>query len=158
LADSGNGAMLSSTPALENDVKLKLLLVRFITACLATTAAFARADGVAEPALIRKTAGVEISHVELLDLTPWAYDAKGRQLRIRKFVIQPGGVIGVHSHDDRPDASYLVQGELVEYRQGGYVNHRAGDTVHTAGKGVTHWVANEGTVPAVLIVVDVFKP
>ena len=150
--------MSSFTLALENHVKLKLLLVRLIPACLAATAAFASADCVAQPAPIRETAGVEISQVELLDLTPWAHDAKDRQLRIRKFVVQPGGVIGVHSHDDRPDASYLAKGELVEYRQGGYVNHRPGDTVHTAGKGVTHWVANEGAVPAVLIVVDLFKP
>jgi quercetin dioxygenase-like cupin family protein len=38
------------------------------------------------------------------------------------------------------------------------VKRRPGDTVHTAGKNVIHWVANEGNVPAVLVVVDVFKP
>ena len=27
----------------------------------------------------------------------------GRQLRIREFTIQPGGVLAVHNHDDRPD-------------------------------------------------------
>ena len=133
-------------------------IARFLSACLATGAVFASAQGAAQPAAIRESKGVEISHVESLDLAPWAQDAKGRQLRIRKFVVQPGGVIGMHSHDDRPDASYLVQGELVEYRQGGEVNRRPGDSVHTAGKGVTHWVANEGKVPAVLIVVDFFKP
>jgi quercetin dioxygenase-like cupin family protein len=85
-------------------------------------------------------------------------DSKERQLRIRKLTIQPGGVIGIHSHDDRPDGSHLVQGELTEYRAGGYVKRRAKDTVHTAGKNVTHWVANEGSIPAVLIVVDVYKP
>jgi hypothetical protein len=30
--------------------------------------------------------------------------------------------------------------------------------VHTSGKNLTHWVVNEANVPAVLIVVDVFKP
>ena len=141
-----------------NDVEPKPLLARLMPAWLAVTAVFVSAGGVAQPAPVRETKGVEISHVESLDLTPWAQDAKGRQLRIRKLVIQPGGVIGVHSHDDRPDASYLVQGELTEYREGGYVKRRPGDTVHTAGKNVTHWVANEGNVAAVLIVVDVFKP
>ena len=150
--------MLYTTLVLENDVEPKLLMMRFIPACLAVAALFASAKGVAQPAPIRETKGVEISHVESLDLTPWAHDVKGRQLRIRKLVFQPGAMVGLHSHDDRPDASYLVQGELTEYREGGYVKRRPGDTVHTSGKNVTHWVVNEANVPAVLIVVDVFKP
>jgi quercetin dioxygenase-like cupin family protein len=101
--------------------------------------------------------GVQISAPESLDLQPWAGDMKGRELRIRKIVFQPGGIIEVHSHDDRPDASYLVQGELTELRAGGFIEHRPADTFHTAGKNVTHWVENRGTTPAVLIVVDIFK-
>jgi quercetin dioxygenase-like cupin family protein len=134
------------------NVRTKHLLLSSLLAA----ASFAGA-ALAQPEPVRESKGVAISHIESLDLAPWANDAKDRQLRIRKFVIQPGGVIGVHSHDDRPDASYLVQGELVEYREGGFAERRPADTVHLAGK-VTHWVANEGTVPAVLIVVDYFKP
>jgi quercetin dioxygenase-like cupin family protein len=119
---------------------------------------FSARHAIADATPVRETTGVEISHVESLDLTPWAGDVKGRQLRIRKLTIQPGGVIAIHTHDDRPDASYLVQGELTEYRAGGYVKRRAKDTVHTAGKDVTHWVANEGNIPAVLVVVDVYRP
>src|ERR1051326_2341036 len=95
----------------------KVLLVRFVPACLVVAAFFASASAAAQPAPIRETKGVEISHVESLDLTPWAQDVRGRQLRIRKLVFQPGAVVGLHSHDDRPDASYLVQGELTEYRE-----------------------------------------
>jgi quercetin dioxygenase-like cupin family protein len=107
---------------------------------------------------IQESKGVAISHIESLDLAPWADDMKGRQLRIRKVTVQPGGVVGVHSHDDRPDASYLVQGSLTEYRAGGFRKERGPDTEHTAGKNVTHWQVNEGSVPAVLIVVDVYNP
>src|SRR6476620_9992075 len=59
--------------------------------------------------------GVKIGDAVVLDLAPWAEDMKGRQLRIRRFDIAPGGVIGIHSHDDRPDVSYLVQGNLIEH-------------------------------------------
>ena len=128
------------------------------TVLVAGTTIFAFGQAVADATPVIETRGVEVSHVESLDLAPWSRDISGRLLRIRKFTIQPGGVIGIHSHDDRPDASYLVQGELTEYRAGGYLKRRADDTVHTAGKGTTHWVANEGKVPAVLIVVDVYKP
>lgn len=100
----------------------------------------------------------KVSEPVLLDLAPWAADMNGRQLRIRRFDIEPGGILGIHSHDDRPDVSYLVQGVLTEYRAGGFRESRASATLHAAGKGVTHWVENSGSVPAVLIVADVFKP
>jgi quercetin dioxygenase-like cupin family protein len=83
---------------------------------------------------------------------------KGRQLRIRRLEIAPGGVIAIHSHDDRPDVSYLAQGSLTELRSGGFLEPRGSDTLHAAGKGVTHWVENRGSIPAVLIVADLFKP
>src|SRR6266576_3422887 len=59
---------------LENHVEPKLLPVRFMPACLAVTALFASASAVGQPAPIRETKGVEISHVDSLDLTPWAHD------------------------------------------------------------------------------------
>jgi quercetin dioxygenase-like cupin family protein len=102
--------------------------------------------------------GVKIGDPVALDLAPWAGDMKGRQLRIRRFEIEPGGVIGIHSHDNRPDVSYLVQGTLTESRSGGFSEPRASDTLHAAGKGVAHWVENKGSIPAVLIVADIFKP
>jgi len=77
---------------------------------------------------------------------------------MRLITLEPGGVIGIHSHDDRPDVSYLVQGTITEFRSGGFSESRAGDTLHAAGKGVTHWVENKGSTPAVLIVADIFKP
>ncbi len=76
----------------------------------------------------------------------------------RVLGIAPGGVIGVHSHDDRPDVSYLAQGNLTELRADGFVEQRPGDSLHAAGKGVTHWVENRGSTPAVLIVADILKP
>jgi quercetin dioxygenase-like cupin family protein len=106
----------------------------------------------------RGNTGVTIGEPVVLDLAPWAGDMQGRQLRIRRFEIQPGGVIGLHSHDDRPDVSYLAQGNLVEYRAGGFAEPRASDSLHAAGKGVTHWVENKGSTPAVLVVADIFKP
>jgi len=124
------------------------------------TAAFVSASGAAsaQPEPIQETKGVEISHEEAIDLAPWANDMNGRRLRIRKVTIQPGGIVGVHSHDDRPNASYLIQGSLTEYRTGGFRQERGPDTEHTAGKNIVHWQVNEGRVPAILIVVDVYKP
>ena len=106
----------------------------------------------------KESTGVKIGDPVVLDLAPWAGDMMGRQLRIRKLDIAPGGVIGIHSHDDRPDVSYLVQGTLTERRAGEFLESRASDTLHAAGKGVTHWIENRGPAPAVLIVADIFRP
>jgi quercetin dioxygenase-like cupin family protein len=124
---------------------------------LAIVAAFGVGTVVGEQAPPRENKGVQISEPDTLDLEPWSHDMQGRQLRIRKLTIEPGGVLGIHSHDDRPDVSYLVQGSLTEMRAGGFVKQRAGDTLHSAGKGVTHWVENRGNTAAVLIVADVIK-
>ena len=106
----------------------------------------------------KESTGVKIGEPVTLDLTPWAGDMNGRQLRIRKLEIEPGGVIGIHSHDDRPDVSYLAQGTLTELRSGESSQSRASDTLHAAGKGVTHWVENRGSTRAVLIVADIYRP
>jgi quercetin dioxygenase-like cupin family protein len=126
--------------------------------CLvAVVLSFGVGEVIGEQAPPTANKGAQVSAPDAIDLAPWADDMKSRQLRIRKFTIEPGGVLGIHSHDDRPDVSYLVQGTLTELRAGGFVHERASDTFHTAGKGVTHWVENRGTTTAVLIVADILK-
>jgi quercetin dioxygenase-like cupin family protein len=120
--------------------------------------AFAVGTAVGESEPPKGNTRAKVSEPLLLDLSPWAADMNGRQLRIRRFDIEPGGILGIHSHDDRPDVSYLVQGTLTEYRAGGFREPRASETMHAAGKGVTHWVENSGRTPAVLIVADLFRP
>ena len=119
--------------------------------------AFGLGTVLGESAPPTQSKGVRVSEPVMLDLGPWKDDMQGRQLRIREFDIEPGGVIAIHSHDDRPDVSYLAQGQLTEFRAGGFRQPRAAGNLHEAGKGVTHWVENTGTTPAVLIVADIFK-
>ena len=40
---------------------------------------------------------------------------KDRQMRIRRLVVQPGGVVPWHSHEDRPALIYIVSGTIQEY-------------------------------------------
>src|SRR6516162_962728 len=39
----------------------------------------------------------------------------GRLFRLRRLVIQPGGVVPWHSHGDRPAIIYIERGEVTEY-------------------------------------------
>jgi quercetin dioxygenase-like cupin family protein len=92
-----------------------------------------------------------------IDLSTEIEGLAGRQLRGRLITIEPGGRAGWHSHKDRPTLEYVLQGNIVEIRNGVEVPHAAGDMV-LATHEVSHWWENRGTVPVVLLPVDIFKP
>ena len=81
----------------------------------------------------------------------------GRLLRTRRLVIQPGGIVPLHSHKDRPALIYTVSGSITEYSSACAVpiNHKAGDLSREAD-GLSHYWINHGKVPAVVLSSDVF--
>jgi quercetin dioxygenase-like cupin family protein len=80
----------------------------------------------------------------------------GRRLRLRRLVIQPGGVVPWHSHADRPALIMTVSGSITEYRSTCAVGieHPAGDVAREE-TGYSHWWKNNGKVAAVLIAADI---
>ena len=82
----------------------------------------------------------------------------GRQLRTRRLVVQPGGIVPVHSHADRPALIVVVSGAITEHRSDSVtpVEHRAGDISREAD-GISHYWINHGSEPAVLLSSDVFN-
>ena len=102
--------------------------------------------------------GVTVGPATFLDLPQELDSLEGRQLRLRVVTIEPGGFVANHSHKGRPTVAHLVSGVLTERREGDWVKvHQPGES-WTEGKDVTHWAENKGTVPTVVIAVDVFKP
>jgi quercetin dioxygenase-like cupin family protein len=81
----------------------------------------------------------------------------GRQLRTRRLVVQPGGIVPLHSHKDRPALIYTLSGSITEYSStcSAPIEHVAGDISREAG-GLSHYWINHGNVPAVLLSSDVF--
>jgi quercetin dioxygenase-like cupin family protein len=81
----------------------------------------------------------------------------GRQLRTRRLVVQPGGIVPIHSHKDRPALIYTVSGSITEYSSmcRSPIQHNAGDISREAD-GLSHYWINHGKVPAVLLSSDVF--
>ena len=81
---------------------------------------------------------------------------KDRELRLRKLVIQPGGVVPWHSHNDRPALIYIIEGEIIEY-----ASNCAGPIVHKAGEvaretfGTSHWWKNLGEKTVTLLSFDI---
>ena len=87
------------------------------------------------------------------------YGAKGRALRMRRLVVQPGGVVPWHSHEARPANILVVSGQITEYRSSCSVPilHRAGEVTQESGM-LSHWWKNNSKKPAVLISSDVLPP
>lgn len=93
-----------------------------------------------------------------IDLTQ-EYGVPGRLLRMRKLVIQPGGIVPWHSHAERPANIYVIEGEIVEHRSNCAVPivHKTGEVVAEEGM-IFHWWKNEGSKPAVLLSADLLPP
>ncbi len=79
-----------------------------------------------------------------------------RQLRTRRLVVQPGGIVPMHSHVDRPALIYTVSGQITEYRSDCVVPilHKAGEISREAD-GISHYWINRGKTAAVLLSSDV---
>jgi len=79
-----------------------------------------------------------------------------RDLRLRRLVLQPGGIVPMHSHVGRPALIITVKGEVSEYRSTCAVPivHKAGEVSMESG-GISHWWKNTGKVPAELLSADV---
>jgi quercetin dioxygenase-like cupin family protein len=87
------------------------------------------------------------------------YGVPGRNLRMRRLVVEPGGVVPLHSHSERPANIYVVSGAITEYRSTCAVGvlHRAGDVVAEQGDVSHYWRNNTGR-RAVLISADIPPP
>ena len=100
--------------------------------------------------------GVTDNVLSSIDLGQEMLQAEGRKFRLRQLVIEPGGVVPWHSHDDRPAIIYIVSGTVEEYASTCAVPivHKAGD-VAPETKGTAHWWKNTGSETAVLLSADI---
>lgn len=100
--------------------------------------------------------GVTDTTLGAIDLGKEQAKITGRELRLRKMVIQAGGVVPWHSHDDRPAVIYVAEGEIVEYASNCAVPivHKAGET-RKETLGTSHWWKNHTNAQVTLFIGDV---
>ena len=115
------------------------------------------ADGKGQAMVSHGAKGVTDMVRATTDLAKEPVALNGRLFRLRELNVEPGGIVPWHSHNERPAMIYIVSGEIMEYASSCAVPivHRAGD-VAPEKNGTSHWWQNTGTVPAVLISVDLF--
>ena len=93
-----------------------------------------------------------------IDLGAEKVALKGHNMRVRKLVIQPGGIVPWHSHAARPALIYIVSGEIREFASNCAVPiiHKAGEVARETSA-TSHWWRNLGKVPVVLLSFDILK-
>jgi quercetin dioxygenase-like cupin family protein len=93
-----------------------------------------------------------------IDLASEPGGVRDRLFRLRQLVIEPGGEVPWHSHDDRPALIYIVSGEVTEYASNCEIPivHKAGEVAEET-KGTSHWWKNTGKTTAVLISADLLR-
>ena len=126
----------------------------FATPALAGQCATPGTNALADAPTMPK--GVSDTVIGSVDLGP-EISVNGRQLRTRRLVVQPGGVVPVHSHKDRPALIYTLSGSITEHSStcSAPIEHKAGDISREA-EGLSHYWINHGNEPAVLLSSDVF--
>src|SRR5262249_60105858 len=62
-----------------------------------------------------KAVGVTDTTLGSIDLGKEKAKIANRELRFRKLVIEPGGIVPWHSHADRPALIFAQQAEIIEY-------------------------------------------
>lgn len=121
-------------------------------------AAAAAGSGAAAPAgAATAPKGVTDTVLASIDLAREAANIEGRLFRLRRLVVEPGGVVPWHDHGNRPALIYVVSGEIAEYANTCSVPimHRGGE-VAMESRGLGHWWKNTGRETVVLLSADLF--
>jgi len=120
--------------------------------------AFSLGTAVGQQSPPKDNKGLAVEKTVTLDLGGEIEGMQGRQLRLRVLNLEPNGVIGIHSHKDRPAVAYILQGTLTEHRDGGATKDHSKGELLSVGKDTTHWEENKGKTPVVLVAADILKP
>jgi quercetin dioxygenase-like cupin family protein len=81
----------------------------------------------------------------------------GHVLRMRRATYAPGASIPMHSHKDRPEVGFVIEGTLTNTLKGQSPTQLAAGTAMLNGPEVEHEPANETSKPVVTLTVDLIK-
>jgi quercetin dioxygenase-like cupin family protein len=115
------------------------------------------AEGKGQQMSSAPASGVTDTVIATNDLAQQGIGINDRLFRLRRLVIQPGGVVPWHSHGDRPAIIYIISGQITEY-----ASTCAVPVVHKAGEATpemhatSHWWKNDGNQPVELLSADLF--
>lgn len=91
-----------------------------------------------------------------IDLNQEAPKLNEHEFRLRRLVVQPGGIVAWHSHEERPAIIYIISGTITEYASTCAVPivHHAGDVARET-RLTKHWWKNTTSKRVVLLSADI---
>ena len=100
--------------------------------------------------------GVTDIVLKTIDLAKEQVKLNDHLQRVRRLVIEPGGIVPWHSHGDRPALIYVMSGEIVEHASNCAVPilHKSGEVARET-HATAHWWNNQGKAPVVLLSFDI---
>jgi len=100
--------------------------------------------------------GVTDTVLVAIDLSTEKLALSDHQLRLRRLVVKPNGIVPWHSHEDRPAIIYIISGQIYEHSSNCSVPilHQAGEATRE-GNGTAHWWQNTGKETVVLLSADI---
>jgi len=133
-----------------------LRLLRGGTWFLVLALALGAGASAAEETPPTKRVGIATNQLQFVDLGPEIEGMQGRHLRLRSGTLEPGGHNAIHTHADRPEVLYVLEGTILEHRDGVAIERPAG-TSFFGDKQTNHWIENKGPKRASFLVVDIVK-
>jgi quercetin dioxygenase-like cupin family protein len=108
------------------------------------------------PGAATEAVGVVDTELSSIDLSQENVRLPQRRLRLRHMTIAPGGIVPMHSHEDRPALIMVNSGEIYEHSSKCAVPilHKAGE-ISREFLGTKHWWKNTGTQPVDLTIADI---
>jgi len=103
--------------------------------------------------------GVTDEVLSAIDLSSKGDAWKGNMFRLRRLVVEAGGVVPWHAHDARIANIVVIEGSITEYASNCKVPivHKAGEAAPES-IGLAHWWKNNTKKRAVLISADILPP
>src|SRR3954447_3712589 len=90
-----------------------------------------------------------------IDLAKEIEGVQGRELRVSRAEIAPGGHIGLHSHCGDPTIVYVLSGVLTNPHDDGTIEDFQPGQVFPEFGSRSHWVENKGAVPVQFIAANI---
>ncbi len=92
-----------------------------------------------------------------VDLAKEIDSVQNRELRLSRAVIEPGGHVGLHSHQGDPTIVYMLSGVLTNHHDDGATEEFRPGQVFAEFGPRAHWVENKGSAPVTFIVANIHR-
>lgn len=92
-----------------------------------------------------------------IPLAPEFQSTDNRRMRMRVLTVAKGGVVALHSHENRPSVEYVLSGTATEFKDGTEKVYHTGDVV-SADHTTSHWWRNDTDGDLTILAVDIYEP